>query len=682
MKKHISKYILSTSVIIGVLTFIISFSGMGKGNDVPIHAAGGDSTGGEENADAVSGISETAKAVDELIYGIGSVSKVYVTAAVMQLAEEGKVDIDAPVTQYLPDFKMADERYKNITVRMLMNHTSGLMGTTQIGCFLYNDADTYRHDHLLELLSTQRLKADPGEYAAYCNDGFDVLELLVERVSGMDYTDYIQEKIAGKTGGSSTGSPRTVLSDSRLVPGYTGTNLRFTNVSVMCLGAGGMYATASDVANFGTAFFNGNDSLLSENSKAEMAKRTMDDEYADKNGLGWDFVNKAKYEEAGVQVLGKGGDVVMNHAFLAVAPEEKISISVLTNGGSSSFNEALALELMDLVLEEKGIDIKENEPVENDIVSAIPESYDEYEGTYSTSGNNGGALVCNIAMVDHKYMHVTYISPFGEDESDFMLTTDGNFTELAYLLEEGKTEGAHIANNPIKIKFTKWDNGKIYFSVETQKNVPGVGKTEYKIYAGEKLEANPVSEEVKASWKKISGKPFMLYNDIYSAVWYDTPTITVYTSDMFDGYVFFDIGGNIRLQKIIDEIHAVAFQTIPSSINRDISDVELVRDENGLSLNVGNGTDYRLADDMPVLDNSIKTVELKDRNARWFRIGDEMAGSSMIVERPENSMICVFNRYAEEIYTTHVTDAVKDIPLPMDGFIVFAGKTGDTVEIK
>ena len=65
---------------------------------------------------------------DEL-YGSGSVSKIYTTVAVMQLAEDGKVSLDAPVTRYLPDFKMADERYKDITVRMLLNHSSGILGT-------------------------------------------------------------------------------------------------------------------------------------------------------------------------------------------------------------------------------------------------------------------------------------------------------------------------------------------------------------------------------------------------------------------------------------------------------------------------------------------------------------------------------------------------------------------------
>ena len=56
---------------------------------------------------------------DPDLYGVGSVSKIYTTVAVMQLAEQGKLDLDQPVVKYLPEFKMADPRYKDITVRML-----------------------------------------------------------------------------------------------------------------------------------------------------------------------------------------------------------------------------------------------------------------------------------------------------------------------------------------------------------------------------------------------------------------------------------------------------------------------------------------------------------------------------------------------------------------------------------
>lgn len=69
--------------------------------------------------------------VDEnTLFNIGSISKVYVTTAIMLLVDDGKVELDKPVIAYLPEFTMADARHKDITVRMLLNHSSGLPGTT------------------------------------------------------------------------------------------------------------------------------------------------------------------------------------------------------------------------------------------------------------------------------------------------------------------------------------------------------------------------------------------------------------------------------------------------------------------------------------------------------------------------------------------------------------------------
>ncbi|MCR5717827.1 MAG: beta-lactamase family protein [Oscillospiraceae bacterium] len=115
----------------------------------------------------------------------------FATTAVMQLVDDGKIEPDAPITEYLPELHMADARYKMITVRMLINHTSGILGTTDGNFMIFDDRDMQPHNTLLEELSRQRLKADPGNFAAYCNDGFELLELITERVSGQNFTDYV-----------------------------------------------------------------------------------------------------------------------------------------------------------------------------------------------------------------------------------------------------------------------------------------------------------------------------------------------------------------------------------------------------------------------------------------------------------------------------------------------------------
>lgn len=143
---------------------------------------------------------ENRALTDDILYGVGSVSKTYTAAAVLKLVDEGKVELDAPVTAYLPDFTMADGRYTDITVRMLLNHSSGLPGSTIANGFLLNDPDTLAADTLLEELSSQTLKADPGAFSVYCNDGFTLAEPVVEAVSGMDFDDYVRQAILEPAG--------------------------------------------------------------------------------------------------------------------------------------------------------------------------------------------------------------------------------------------------------------------------------------------------------------------------------------------------------------------------------------------------------------------------------------------------------------------------------------------------
>ena len=150
---------------------------------------------------------ENRALTDDILYGVGSVSKTYTAAAVLKLVDEGKVELDAPVTAYLPDFTMADGRYTDITVRMLLNHSSGLPGSTIANGFLLNDPDTLAADTLLEELSSQTLKADPGAFSVYCNDGFTLAELVVEAVSGMDFDDYVRQAILEPAGLEDTWFP-------------------------------------------------------------------------------------------------------------------------------------------------------------------------------------------------------------------------------------------------------------------------------------------------------------------------------------------------------------------------------------------------------------------------------------------------------------------------------------------
>jgi CubicO group peptidase (beta-lactamase class C family) len=137
------------------------------------------------------------------VFGTGSVGKTATATAIMQLVAEGKIDLDAPVTDYLPYFKLGDERYKDITVRHLITHRSGL---PEIQDWLplpveYDDGALERY---VRSLDTVWLLFAPDKGFSYSSMGFTVLADIVAKVSGQTFEAYLQEHIVDPLGMNDT----------------------------------------------------------------------------------------------------------------------------------------------------------------------------------------------------------------------------------------------------------------------------------------------------------------------------------------------------------------------------------------------------------------------------------------------------------------------------------------------
>ena len=631
-----------------------------------------------ENADTAAKTVSAEKGSDagEYIYCVGSVSKIYSTAAVMQLVDEGKVGLDTPITEYIPDFRMADERYKDITVRMLMDHTSGIMGSTRVNSDLYDDNDTYNHDHLLENLASQRLKAEPGKYAAYCNDGFGLLELIVENVTGMTYTDYVRENISDRLNLTDTGTPIDMYRNDKLVPSFSASGLPLDTSYCVTIGEGGICATASDTAKFGAAFFTGDDTLISDNAKNAMATRWNDNEYSDDNGLGWDYAEMLRYKQSGVKVVGKGGDVTMDHAYLLTAPDEKISVAVLSNGGSSTYNDLVAQALMDVCLQEKGISVAEEELPECTIAPDIPDAYKAYEGWYIMNIMGEGDTLCKVTFPENKYLHMEKITSRKTTYTDYIYTADGDFAELAYEVEDSGFDKRLAAEGSSRLSFEKNTDG-IYMKVSGGLFYPGLGSYDVKTYAGQMIEENAGDDDALNSLRALDGKKLLLVGDKYSSINYEGAAIAqLRVVKELQGYAFLRGNGLDYLLKITDSKHLISPKNIPSSSSRDLLNMTLGSDENGRqTIKTSFGTEYIFADDISEFDASIKTIEMTD-NAKWYTISDSIANTPVTVTRPENSAVIVFNKFDEPIYTSHVKDAGDVIPMPKGGRVLFLGESG------
>lgn len=633
------------------------------------------SVGNAANAEPVQSehTAETTASQDR-IYCIASVSKMYSALAVMQLVDEGKIELDAPVTKYLPDFKMNDERYKDVTVRMLMNHTSGISLGLPTNHYLYDDVDSFVHDNTLDIVSGARFKADPGEYASYNNMGFELMEHIVENVTGMSYTDYVRNNIASKIGADHTGTAWSLYAgdtgDSQ-VSLYRGF-LPIEYPYEMAAGTGGIYATASDVANFGSAFFTGNDVLLSDEAKTQMSTRWNDDAKYESYGLGWDFVEQVKYEKENIKVMGKGGDLPYMNSSLLVAPDEQISIAVLTAGnGSSQYAGLMASALMDVALEERGKAVSDLTPPEPEITDSIPDPYKKYEGLYC-SDTFGIARICRITFDDT----AMYKEDLGTDNASperYRYTEDGGFVRV-------NDSGRMTADREI-VYFEEKD-GKIFIRTELFAVYPGLGNTADSMYTGEKMEENPVSPGAQQSWDELSQTVFVTYNEKWTSQDYETPFYWIVTDQAFPGYILAkNSRGVTKAEKMTDEHHALFFTSIPSTANRDLFDIELTEQTYAdqtlaVSLDLSNGARCRSVDSLPVFTADIAEISLHSSEAAWYRIGKDMGGESIAVERPDNSAVFVYNKFRELLYSTHVKDAMNTIDLPVDGYIAFVGESG------
>jgi CubicO group peptidase (beta-lactamase class C family) len=131
---------------------------------------------------------------ESTIFHMASVSKPFVATAVMQLVEAGKVDLEKPLVSYLPYFKIADERYRDITVKQMLTHTSGMPDVLDYEWGKSEDPDGALTRYVLSLRN-EKLIAAPGEKYAYSNMAYEVLGNLVEKVSGMPFEAYMQKNI-------------------------------------------------------------------------------------------------------------------------------------------------------------------------------------------------------------------------------------------------------------------------------------------------------------------------------------------------------------------------------------------------------------------------------------------------------------------------------------------------------
>lgn len=601
------------------------------------------------------------------MYGIGSISKMFTTVAVMQLVDQGKVNLDTPLIQYIPEFKMADERYKDITVRMLINHSSGLLGSTFSNTMLFNDNDSLSYNNLLNELSTSRLKADPGAFSVYCNDGFTLAQMLVERVTGTSFTKYIRDNIDVPLDLDDTDTPQDNFNKNLLANAYiTGSDSALPTEDVNAIGAGGIYSSAENLCRFAEIFMRDADSgVLS----ADSVKAMENPEYLNgiwpkdevgplSYGLGWDSVDTYPFNEYGIKAEVKGGDTALYHGSIIVLPDENMAMVVLSSGGASTYDQVMAQEVLLSVLKSKGTidEIKPYKTFTKPVKAVMPSELQQYEGIYAYfSGvakvtiSSDGILTFSDAMAPKSL------------STRFTYTGDGKF---------------YSSDGSVYLNFIAESNGITYLNVAGYSMLPCLGQIANSCYQGQKLEDNPVSSDVKAAWQKRDNKQYFIINEKYDSEVYaiSSPITKLLMLKGLEGYC--------SNAKIIDKNNAKAELQIPGVYGRDLSDLSFYT--------VGNTEYLKCSGSILISEDCIKslsskssfTVKLdKEGYANWYKVDKGSSKKKISVELPKNASFSVYDENGTFVYNYFLSKK-STITLPAKGYIVFTGSPNAKFTVK
>lgn len=318
-------------------------------------------------------------------FNIGSVSKIFTAASVLILEQEGKLSLDKPVTDYIPNFTMNDERYKDITVRMLLNHTSGLPGTNVKDGFTAVKNRNYVEE-TMERLKISNLVNDPGKISIYCNDGFTIAEAVIEHVSGMSFPDFLEQKIINKMGLDNTSAYYKEGNDN-IARVYEKDSIAPLPVEyVNILGSGGISSTAIDLCKYGEILQSDivlNTAMIEEYTKVQYGPETVPAGKPLFNvGLGWDYVQVHKFKNQGVDVLAKNGGTFQYYSQLYVLPKEHINVAIIFAGPANPT--AVADAILQALLEEKGIVKKPSSDIILPQDAKIRDNFKNYEGFYTS----------------------------------------------------------------------------------------------------------------------------------------------------------------------------------------------------------------------------------------------------------------------------------------------------------
>ena len=266
-------------------------------------------------------------------FRLGSITKQFTAMLVLQLVEQGKVKLDAKISDYLPDYRK--DIGEKVTVHQLLTHTSGIPSYTGLPNFFQDvSRNPYKVDDFVKKYASGNLEFEPGSKFSYNNSGYFLLGAIIEHVTGKSYEVVLKERIFDPVGMKNTGYDHHDTIIQKRATGYSKTADGYTNSAYLDMSipyaAGSLYSTVEDLFLWDQALYT--NSLLSEQSKNLMYKPFLQD-YA----YGWVVRNAAfKENNQPVQVISHGGGINGFATNISRYPDHRNLIVLLDNTGQAT----------------------------------------------------------------------------------------------------------------------------------------------------------------------------------------------------------------------------------------------------------------------------------------------------------------------------------------------------------
>jgi CubicO group peptidase (beta-lactamase class C family) len=338
----------------------------------------------------------------DTVFHIGSATKTFTTAAVMQLMERGLVDLDAPLARYIPGFSLR-KRFPGrnvITVRTVLDHHSGIPGTLPKGMITTGEPDPGYTDYMLRTLRSLQPTSRVNVVGAYDNSGYVLLGSLVKHVTGMNLEAYARRYLFRPMGMNSSNYDDRRTPAARLTRNYQATYSRGKPMGLIAKpreyvngwATGSITSTARDMAGYLKMLVShGRGSagrvLQPASLRAMWTPQTNLplDRWSCCSGLGWTRT-LPQLDWAG-PVVYKGGDTQYAHSMVMALPRSDLAVAVLTNASSGEVRGPVSTKAVGLAYTAK---TGRRAPANDELPTSQPASAPEsallaHAGSYASS---------------------------------------------------------------------------------------------------------------------------------------------------------------------------------------------------------------------------------------------------------------------------------------------------------